>query len=310
MIFKLASLFLFIFTTCEAVADCQVFPKENIWNTSITGAPIHKSSKIWLASINTKTKLHPDFGAGTYKGRPIGIPINYVSNNTQKHYVKFKYKTESDHQKYPIPFKVKIEGGENSTGDRHIITLNTESCILYELFHAYLLENNQWSAASGAIFNLSSNMLRPKGWTSADAAGLPIYPGLVKYQEVKTGEVNHAFRFTIKKTNKSYLWPARHFASKHNNPNLPPMGIRLRLKQNIDITRFSPQAKTIATTLKTYGMILADNGGDLFLSGEPNKNWNNKQLKDLKKLTISDFEVVDVETLKVTENSALTLKVF
>lgn len=294
----------FSFAVCAA--DCQIFPKSNVWNKDITNAPIHKQSAIWLNAIGKGVKVHPDFGSSHFNTRAAGIPVNYTDKNTQKHSVLFKYKTESDLVKYPIPIRVKIEGGNRSKGDRHIISFDTDKCVLYELFNVYKRESGQWTAGSGAIFDLNSNNLRPDKWTSADAAGLPIFPGLARYKEVESGVINHALRFTARTTNRKYLWPARHFASRHNNPNLPPMGMRLRLKPNIDISNFSPQAKIIATALKKYGMILADNGGSLFINGEPNENWSNWGLKDLKKLVSNNFEVVDTDSLQVHPDSATT----
>jgi len=298
----------FFFNCGIKAADCEVFPQSNIWNKEITNSPVHAQSAIWLNAIGKGVKVHPDFGSKSFRNKAAGIPVNYTNNNTIKHSVLFQYKAESDLVKYPIPENVKIEGGASSTGDRHIISFDTDQCILYELFHVYKRESGQWTAGSGAVFDLNSNNLRPDKWTSADAAGLPIFPGLVRYKEVKSGVINHALRFTVPTTNRKYLWPARHFASRHNNPNLPPMGMRLRLKQHIDISNFSPQAKVIATALKKYGMILADNGGPLFINGEPDENWSNWGLKDLKKLVSNNFEVVNTEPLQIHQDSATTDK--
>ncbi|AOW77057.1 hypothetical protein A3Q34_09430 [Colwellia sp. PAMC 20917] len=287
-------------------ADCDVFPQSNIWNKEITNVPVHKQSATWLNAIGKGVKVHPDFGSNNFKDKAAGISVNYTNNNTPKHSVLFKYKAESDLVKYPIPEQVKIEGGASSKGDRHIISFDTDQCILYELFNVYKRESGQWTAGSGAVFDLNSNNLRPNKWTSADAAGLPIFPGLVRHKEVESGVINHALRFTARTTNRAYLWPARHFASRHNNPNLPPMGMRLRLKPDIDISNFSPQAKVIAIALKTYGMILADNGGPLFISGEPNEEWSHWGLKDLKKLVSNNFEVVDTDFLQIHPDSGTT----
>ena len=298
--------FVCFFNYASEAADCEVFPQSNIWNKEITNAPVHEQSATWLSAIGKGIKVHPDFGSNSFRNQAAGIPVNYTNKNTRKHLVLFKSKTESDLIKYPIPKNVKIEGGARSKGDRHIIVFDTDQCILYELFDAYKRESGQWTAGSGAVFDLNSNNLRPEKWTSADAAGLPIFPGLVRYKEVESGVIDHALRFTVPTTNRKYLWPARHFASRHNNPNLPPMGMRLRLKQNIDISNFSAQAKVIATALKKYGMILADNGGALFINGEPDENWSNRGLKDLKKLVSNDFEVVDTDPLQVHPDSATT----
>lgn len=296
------------FSFSSHATTCDVFPKSNIWNTPISNAPVHEQSLTWLNAIGKGVKVHPDFGSKSYNKHAAGIPVNYTNKDTTRYPVIFRYEAESDLLEYPIPKHVQIEGGITSKNDRHIISLDTDECILYELFNVYRRDSGTWSAGSGAVFNLTSNNLRPDKWTSADAAGLPIYPGLVRYDEVKTGTINHALRFTVPVTNREYLWPARHFASRHNNPNLPPMGMRLRLKQNIDISSFSPQAKVIATALKTYGMILADNGGALFISGEPNENWDNWGLKDLKNLVSNNFEVIDTSSLQVHQDSATTNK--
>jgi hypothetical protein len=298
--------FLFFFNYGSEAADCDIFPQSNIWNKEITNAPVHKQSAIWLNAIGKGVKVHPDFGSNNFKNKAAGIAVNYTNNNTPKHSVLFKYKAESDLVKYPIPEQVKIEGGASSKGDRHIISFDTDQCILYELFNVYKRDSGQWTAGSGAVFDLNSNNLRPDKWTSADAAGLPIFPGLVRYKEVQSGVINHALRFTARTTNRAYLWPARHFASRHNNPNLPPMGMRLRLKPDIDISNLSPQAKVIAIALKTYGMILADNGGSLFISGEPNEKWSHWGLKDLKKLVSNNFEVVDTDFLQIHPDSGTT----
>jgi hypothetical protein len=305
--FTLVCLFLASFSNYNAyAADCEIFPKSNIWNTNISDAPVHKQSLTWLSAIGKGVKVHPDFGSKRYNKQAAGIPVNYTNKKTNRYPIIFQHEKESDLVKYPIPEYVKIEGGINSKGDRHIISLDTDECILYELFNVNRRDSGKWAAGSGAVFDLNSNNLRPDKWTSADAAGLPIYPGLVRYNEVKTGSINHALRFTVPTTNRKYIWPARHFASRHNNPNIPPMGMRLRLKQSIDISSFSPQAKVIATALKTYGMILADNGGAMFISGEPNENWSNWGLKDLKKLVSDNFEVVDLSSLQVHQDSATT----
>jgi hypothetical protein len=295
---------IFFLFSIKSWSYCEVFPKNNIWNTKITDAPLHKNSELWLDNIGLNKNIHPDFGRSTFFRPIIGIPINNTNQLTNKYSVHFAYKDESDKQTYPIPYNVKIEGGNLSTGDRHIISLDTETCLLYELFNAHRSKNGQWSAGSGAIFDLKSNNLRPLGWTSADAAGLPIYPGLVKYHELASGAINHALRFTIPKTSKRFIWPARHFASKINDKTLPPMGMRLRLKASFNIEHLSPQAKIIAKTLQEYGMILADNGGALFITGEPNENWDKNDLKELKRINARNFEVVDVSQWQVTKNSA------
>ena len=295
-----------VFSAFFAWSGCEVFSEDNIWNTKIKDLPVHPKSSVWLSKIGKGVQVHPDFGSGLYKEAPIGIPVNYVDKNTPTYTVKFRYKSESDIGQYPIPNDYKIEGGREGKGDRHIISLDKDSCKLFELFYAKQRSNGQWIADSGAIFDLTSNRLRPKGWTSADAAGLPIYPGLVRYSEVSAGQINHALRFTLRVTAQHFIWPATHFASREPNKDLPPMGMRLRLKSNVDISGFSEQARVIAQALKEYGMMLADNGGPLFITGEPNEKWDNDGLRDLKSLTTKDFEAVDVSQLVVSESSGTT----
>jgi len=286
--------------------DCTVFPESNIWNQKITNSPVHKQSAVWLNAIGKGVKVHPDFSSRNFNNLAAGIPVNYTNNSTRRQTVLFQYESESDLVKYPIPEHVKIEGGNRSKGDRHIISFDTDQCILYELFNVKRRDSGQWTAGSGATFDLNSNNLRPENWTSADAAGLPIFPGLVRYKEVKEGIINHALRFTVRKTSKKFIWPARHFTKGHNNQNLPPMGMRLRLKSNIDISSFSPQAKVIATALKEYGMILADNGGPMFITGVPDENWSYWGLKDLQNLITDNFDVVDTDSLQIYQDSATT----
>jgi hypothetical protein len=297
--YKAASAFFFMFLSVCSYAECQIYPQNNIWNTAVDQLPVHPKSATWLESIGLEKSLHPDFGAGLYRGKPMGIPYNTVNQNTPRHRVNLKWLAESDDVPYPIPDDVKIEAG----GDNHILSLDEENCILYELFAAKKDAQGQWSAGSGAIFYLSWNRLRPLGWTSADAAGLPIYPGLVRIEEVKKGEINHAIRFTTRKTVREYVWPATHFASRSKDKKLPPMGIRLRLKKNVKIDHLPLQAKIIAQALKTYGMILADNGGPLFVSGEPSQSWQDAQLQALKKLKGSDFEVVNAGLMMISPES-------
>ncbi len=305
---KLLIKFTLLLVSINTYSSCTAFPEDNFWNAPIDQLPVHIKSKMWIHAIGGQKHIHPEFGSGKYKGEPIGIPINYITDKTLKYPIFFEYESESDIAEYPIPNFVKIEGGYLSTGDRHIILLDKENCKLYELFNAKRRSDGQWTAGSGAIFDLKSNNLRPEGWTSADDAGLPIYPGLVRYNEVESGKINHALRFTAGKTKREFIWPATHFASRSNNAELPPLGIRLRLKKHIDISGFSYQSKIIAQALKTYGMILADNGSPWFITGEPNENWSNWwQLRDLKKLMGDDFEVVNSELLKFQANSAIVI---
>ena len=214
---------------------------------------------------------------------------------------------ESDPGPYAVPLNAPIEGGSSSTGDRHVIAIDTTNCILYELYAAYP-QSASWEAGSGAIFNLKSNKLRPAGWTSADAAGLPIFPGLVRYDEVLTGAIHHAIRLTIPQTQKDYVWPARHYASNLTDPKYPPMGTRFRLKSDFDISSFSATNQIILKALKKYGMMVADNGSAWYISGAPDSRWNDDDLHNLGKLTGADFEAVDVSPLMVNENSGQARK--
>jgi hypothetical protein len=238
--------------------------------------------------------LHPDFGT-TWAGTPNGIPYIVVSGAQQRVPITFTaYGGESDPGPYPVPPSAPIEGGPSSTGDRHVIVIDRDNWKLYELFSAYPVDGGaSWRAASGAVFDLNSNAVRPAGWTSADAAGLPIFPGLVRYDEVhELKEITHALRFTAQRTRRAYVYPARHFASSSTDPNLPPMGMRVRLKSSFDISRFSPAMQVILKALKKYGMILADNGSNWYVSGAPDPRWNDDELRSLSSIRGSDFEVV------------------
>jgi hypothetical protein len=237
--------------------------------------------------------MHADFGSGLWDGGPIGIPFVTVGGGQPRVHVGFDYASESDKGPYPIPRNAPIEGGRNADGDRHVIVVDRTRCRLYELFAAYPRAGGaRWSAGSGAIWNLRSNHLRPRGWTSADAAGLPILPGLARYDEVKRGHIDHALRFTASRTRNKFVFPARHFASDLTDPNLPAMGQRLRLKRSFDISRFPRQARIVLRALKRYGMILADNGSPWYVSGAPNSHWSNDQLHALGRVPGRAFEVV------------------
>jgi hypothetical protein len=277
---------------------CQIFPPDNTWNQRVDRLPVAADSAQLIASIGLDAPVHPDFGSGSYNGQPIGIPYAVVSKHTRRVPVHFQYASESDKGPYPLPRDVPIEGGPSSTGDRHVIVVDRSSCKDYELFAAYPHAGGRfWTAGSGATFNLRSNRLRPAGWTSADAAGLPILPGLARYDEVAHGSIDHALRFTAPCTAKAYLYPARHYASTCGGANLPPMGLRVRLKASVDLTGLPPQARAVAAALQRYGMLLADNGSPWFISGAPNRQWNNDDLHQLDRLTGRDFEVVDTSSL-------------
>lgn len=277
---------------------CPIFPANNPWNQRVDRLPVAGDSAKLIASIGLDDPVHPDFGSGLYASQPIGIPYAIVSNRTPPVRVSFDYASESDKGPYPIPGNVPIEGGPHSTGDRHVVIVNRDTCKDYELFAAYPEDGGRrWHAGSGAIFNLRSNHLRPAGWTSADAAGLPILPGLARYDEVARGSIDHTLRFTAPCTAKAYVYPARHEASTCSGANLPPMGLRVRLKAAVNISGLPRQARIVAEALKRYGMILADNGSPWYISGAPNRRWNNDALHLLDRLTGRDFEVVDTRSL-------------
>jgi len=277
---------------------CPIFPATNVWNKPVDSLPVASNSATLLRSIGLGTGLHPDFGSGLWDGGPIGIPFTIVPGTQKQVPVSFDYADESDPGPYPIPNGVAIEGGPSSTGDRHAVIVDKDHCKLYELYALYHNSNGTWRAGSGAIWDLTSNHLRPAGWTSADAAGLPILPGLVRYDEVKKGLIDHALRFTAPQTRRAYIYPARHYASDSTSTSLPPMGLRVRLKASYDISGFPRQARIVLQALKRYGMILADNGSPWFVSGAPNPNWDNDALHTLARVTGADLEVVDTSTLR------------
>jgi len=270
-----------------------VFPPDNAWNADISSAPVHPNSDALIASCGATRSLHPDFGT-TYEGVPWGIPYITVRGSQERVSVTFDYADESDPGPYPIPRGAPIEGGPGSSGDRHVIVVDTDNWKLYELFDAHPVNGGaSWQAGSGAVFDLNSNSLRPDGWTSADAAGLPIFPGLVRYEEaVAQGAITHAVRFTCPVTRRAYVHPARHYASSRTEANLPPMGMRVRLKAAVDISTFPPEVQVILAAMKKYGMLLADNGGGFYVSGAPDPRWNDANIDTMKRIKGSDFEVV------------------
>jgi hypothetical protein len=286
-----------------SIAGCPVLPDDNVWNTPVAGLPVDANSQGYIATIGAGKGLHPDFGSGMWDGGPIGIPFTKVAGSQQKVSVLFDYADESDPGPYPIPADAPIEGGSQSSGDRHVLVVDTGNCVLYELYAAYPQPDATWQAGSGAIFNLNSNTLRPSTWTSADAAGLPILPGLVRYDEVAAGEIRHAVRFTAPQTRNVFIWPARHRASSLTGQQYPPMGQRFRLKANFDISGFSRETQVILTALKKYGMILADNGSAWYISGAPDPRWDNDVLRELASVTGGAFEAVDESSLMVNPDS-------
>jgi hypothetical protein len=268
--------------------SCRIFPATNPWNQRVDALPVAANSAAIIGSIGAGTGLHPDFGSGLWAGGPVGIPYTVVTGSKRKTRVSFDYADESDRGPYPIPPRVRIEAG----GDRHALIVDRTACRLYELY-ALRRTAAGWHAGSGAIWSLRSNRLRPAGWTSADAAGLPILPGLARYDEVAAGHIDHALRFTVERTRRAYVYPARHYASSLTDPNLPPMGLRLRLRAGFDTSGFPRQARVVLEALKRYGMIVADNGSSWYISGAPDPRWSNDDLHTLGRVKGSDFEVVD-----------------
>jgi hypothetical protein len=289
--------------TATPSGACPMFPANNIWNRNIAAQPTHALSAAYIASMGNGSPLHPDFGAGLYNGGPIGIPYTTVPGNQPRVPITFDIDDQSDPGPYPIPTNVPIEGGPNSDGDRHVIVIERGSCTLYEMWASYPHPDGSWDAGSGAHWLLNSNVLRPAGWTSADAAGLPILAGLASYDEVATGVIRHALRFTVDETQEAYIWPARHLTYGYTDPNIPPMGLRLRLKANVNISAYPPQARVILQALKDYGMFLADNGSSIFLSGMPDERWDNDDLHTLQQIRGSDFEAIDESGLMIDPNS-------
>jgi hypothetical protein len=284
-----------------AVGGCSIFPANNIWNVPINNLPVHARSDQWVDTIGRNTGFHMDFGSGTWAGGPIGIPYNIVGAGIPKASVSFYYPGESDPGPYPIPSSPLIEYGS----DHHILIVDNSTCTLYELFDASY-SGGRWHAGSGAIWSLNSNALRPDTWTSADAAGLPILPGLVRYDEILSGQINHAIRFTASNTN-GYIWPARHLTSDNPSaPQIPPMGARFRLKASFNVSSYPPAMQVILNAMKTYGIILADNGSNWYISGAPDSGWDNDMLHLLDNLTGNNFEAVDESGLMIDYNSAAT----
>jgi len=276
-------------TPLPGAPDCPILPAGNVWNRPVDALPRAADSDRMIRAIGIGDALHPDFSdAGRY-----GIPINVVGAKTPRRAVRFEYADESDRVRYPIPARPRIERG----GDRHILMIDRDSCRLYEMFASSRTAGGAWRGGSGAVFNLRSNALRPAGWTSADAAGLPILPGLARHDEVARGAIDHALRFTASRTRNRYIYPARHFAGS-GDASLPPMGLRVRLKASVSLAGYGPQARVILTALKRYGMILADNGSPWYVTGAPNAGWDDDDLHDLGDISGADFEVVDTRRLR------------
>jgi hypothetical protein len=273
------------------IGNLRVFPGDNAWNWDISGYAVHPNSNNYVASIGATVKLHPDFGT-VWNNVPSGIPYIVTKGADPLIPITYDYADESDSGPFPIPLDAPIEGGPDATGDRHVIVVDTAHKRLYELYSAYP-KTTYWQAGSGATWDLTSNALRPAGWTSADAAGLPIFPGLVRYEEVMVKKViSHAIRFTVQNSQKKYLYPARHYASSSTDTNRPPMGLRFRLKSGFNIAPFSEPVRVILRAMKKYGIIVADNGGNWYISGAPDDRWNDDSLGQLKTIAGSNFEAV------------------
>jgi len=282
--------------------SCTVFPADNIWNTPVDQLPVAPNSSTYVNTIGATAGVHADFGAAFWDGGPNGMPFITVLGSQTKYPATIYYWQESEPGPYAIPLDAPIEGGSAATGDRHTISIDTNNCILYELYNAFP-QSSSWKADSGAIYNLLLSNLRPSGWTSADAAGLPIFPGLVRYDEIAAGEIRHALRFTVPQTRQAYVWPARHFASSLTGSQYPPMGVRFRLRASFDISGYSPANQIILKALKKYGMMIADNGASWFITGAPDSRWNDSDLHNLGAVKGSDFEVVDVSALMISPDS-------
>ncbi|MGB2710088.1 MAG: hypothetical protein WBC33_01120 [Conexibacter sp.] len=278
------------------LAGCPVFPADSAWNRRVDALPVAASSATLIRSIGLDAHFHADFGSGRWDGGPIGIPFTVVGGDQRRVKITFAYAHESDKGPYPIPPTAPIEGGPGADGDRHVLVVDKTACKLYELYDAHPLDaGRSWRAGSGATWDLTSNRLRSKGWTSADAAGLPILPGLARYDEVKRGAIDHALRFTAPRTRTAFIWPARHQAGASRSPALPPMGLRVRLKKSVSLRGLPRQARIVATAMKRYGLMLADNGSPWYVSGAPDPRWDNDQLHALDRFSGRDFEVVTVK---------------
>jgi len=277
---------------------CPVFPRSSHWNLPVDRLPVHPRSDAIVAAVGRDEQAHADFGSGRYEGAPIGIPYRVVGGDQRRVPVSFEYAPESDRGPYPIPRNVAVEGGRGSDGDRHVILVDRARCRLYELFAARPVNGGRrWRAGSGAIWSLRSNRMRPRAWTSADAAGLPILPGLARYGEVKRGRIDHALRITVPRTRRAFVYPARHFASDSTDASLPAMGQRVRLRRGFDVSRFPRQSRVVLRALQRYGALVADNGSAWYVSGAPHPGWDNDDLHSLQRVRGADFEVVSTGRL-------------
>lgn len=288
-------------------SSCRMFPADHIWNVRVDNLPVHPRSSQYIDTIGRSNPLHPDFGSGMWDNKPMGIPMTVKSGALARTRVKFnEYGDESDPGPYYIPSGALVEGGNCARGDRHVLVVDTERCRLYELYHAKLGRRGQWTAGSGAIWDLNGYQQRPEGWTSADASGMALLPGLVRYEEAISGRISHALRFTVEDA-AGHVWPAVHMEENDETTAIPAMGHRFRLKASVNISRFSPEVRVILTALKEYGMMIADIGSPWFLSGVPDERWNQDNLTALQQaggITGNDFECVDQSGLMISHDSA------
>jgi hypothetical protein len=286
-----------------AKTRCSEFPADNWWHADVSSLPVHARSSAWLSHMSTDRDLHPDFGPSYGDGPNYGIPITVVRGDHRKVKVRFYYGSESDKVRYPLGKDTRIEGGRGSDGDRHAIVVDRSRCKLYEVYDARVVKG-RWRAGSGAVWSLKRNKLRPDGWTSADAAGLPILPGLLRWNEVRTDRIDHAIRFTTDETSNHHLWPARHHAGSTDSLDYPPMGARFRLRSTFDASGLSPYAQRVVAAMKKYGLVLADNGSPWFFQGEQHRRWPDRLIEDLKQIPADQFVAVDTSSLQVSPDSA------
>ncbi len=282
-----------------------MFPADSIWHADVSGLPLHDRSAAWLSHMSTGVDLHPDFGPSFGDGPNYGIPVTVVGSDHARKKVTFRYAGQSDKVRYPLGADTRIEGGRGSDGDKHAVIVDKDACRLYETWLTQQ-RSDGWHAGSGAVWDLDSNALRPDGWTSADAAGLPILPGLLRWKEVRDGEVDHAIRFTTDVTSTHHLWPARHDAGSHASLDFPPMGAWFRLKDSYDASSLGARAQVVVEAMKTHGLVLADNGSPWFFQGEQNAHWPIGLIEDLKEIPADQFEAVDVSGLTVDADSGAT----
>jgi len=283
---------------------CPAFPADNFWHADVSRLPLFPRSAQWISHMSPTSKLHPDFGP-SYGAQPVpyGIPITYVTSTHAKVPVTFDYASESDRVGYPLGSDTKVEGGQWTSGDRHTVVIDKSTCTLYETW-ATRKSSTRWYAGSGAHWNLKSDALRPLGWTSADAAGLPILPGLLRYDEVAAGHVDHAIRFTTNHTDRHYMWPARHQAGDVSDLTYPRMGARFRLKASYSTAGLRADTRVVLAAMKTYGLVLADNGSPWYFQGTSDTRWQSAMLDELKRIPASAFEAVDTRGMMVSSSSA------